>query len=100
MSKLHPNVNCLWQKPRRGRINYADEVWFEPRTVGHNPLERFMKHFSEELDLNDKTYTNHCIRSTVLNTLGEHFEARRLIALSGHKSESSLRQYAVKYRES
>ena len=99
MDKLNPKINWLWQKPRRGRLHYNDPVWFEPRNVGHDPLERFMKHMSVDIELNDLTYTNHCIHSTVLNELGGKYEARHLMSLSSHKSESSIKQYAVKCPE-
>ena len=45
-------------------------------------------------------YTNHCIRATVLNEIGEKFEARHACPLSGHKNESSIKQYATKCPES
>ena len=55
---------------------------------------------SKDINLNDQSYTNHCIRATVLNEVCEKYEARHAMALSGHKNESSLKQYAVKCPES
>ena len=100
MDKLNSNCDSLWQRPRRGCPHYNDLVWYEPRVEGHDPLECFMKHMSKDIQLQDQTYTNHCIRSTVLNNVCEKFEACHAMGLSGHKSESSLKQYAVKYLES
>ena len=42
MSKLNPAVNFLWQKAKSGKLHYTDEVWYEPRIVGKDPLEWFM----------------------------------------------------------
>ena len=58
-----------------------------------------MKFLAADLELSDLTYTNHCIRSTVLNEVGTKFEGRHVIYLSGHKNESSIKQYAVKCPE-
>ena len=42
-------------------------------------------------------YTNHSIRATVISTLDkEGFEARHIITLSSHKSESTVKEYATK----
>lgn len=52
-----------------------------------------MAELSAEAELS-KTYTNHSIRSTVMGMLDELFEGRHVIALSGHKSENTIKQYA------
>ena len=67
-SKLNKNNNRLWQKARQGYVNYIDETWFENRTVGHDPIERFMKYLSKDANLS-KSYSNHSIRATVITTL-------------------------------
>lgn len=41
-----------------------------------------------------KRYTNYSIRSTVIGILGELYEGCHVIELSGHKSESTIKQYA------
>ena len=99
-SKLHPDCDYLWQKPRRGRVNYTDPVWFECSRVGHNPLETFMKKLCEEANLIHKDYTNHSIRATCISRLDRMgFEARHITALSSHKSESTIKEYSVKCPE-
>lgn len=52
-----------------------------------------MADLSAEAQLS-KRYTNHSIRSTVMGILDELFEGRHVIALSGHKSENTIKQYA------
>ncbi|XP_070549671.1 uncharacterized protein [Ptychodera flava] len=42
-----------------------------------------------------RIYTNHCLRARTVTTLDdEGFEARHIMSISGHKSETSIRQYA------
>ena len=58
-----------------------------------------MRKLSIKLELSDH-YTNHCIRATCMQTLDNAgFEARHIIALSSHKSESTIKQYATKCPE-
>ena len=101
LDKLHPESNSLWQRARQGRINYIDQDWYERRPVGRDMLERFMKiNISQDLKL-DGQYTNHSIRSTVIRTLDrDGFEARHIIQLSSHKSESTIKEYTPKCTDS
>ena len=88
----------MWQKAKSGRLHYTDDEWYEERRVGHNPLESFMKNLAEEANLEGKTkYTNHSIRATCIRNLDKSgFEARHITAVSGHKNESTIREYSVK----
>ena len=98
-SKLDPRSEYIWQKPKQD-VNYSDPVWYEPRRVGHNPLETFMKTLSKEANLSSNRYTNHSIRSTCITRLDNNgFEARHITAISSHKSESTIREYSVKCPE-
>ena len=48
----------------------------------------------------DSEYTNYSIRSTVISTLDkEGIEARHIIKLSSHKSESTIKEYSTKCPE-
>ena len=80
ISKLNPESDFLWQRPRQGRVNYINSEWFERRPVGKDMLERFMKiNLSTNVEL-DGQYTNHSIRSTVISTLDHAgFEARHIM---------------------
>ena len=52
-----------------------------------------MKKISKRLNLS-RIYTNHCIRATCVTMLSAHgLEARHIMRVTGHKSESSLRSY-------
>ena len=58
-----------------------------------------MTSISKELKLSQK-YTNHCIRATAVSLLDEcNFEARHIMRVSGHKSESSIRSYSRRLSE-
>ena len=100
MSKLHPEISSLWQKPRDGDVNYADPVWYERRNVGKDMLDRFMKiSLCKSITL-DGNYTNHSIRATVITELDEAgFEGRHIIQLSSHKNEATIKQYSKKCPE-
>ena len=63
-------------------------------------LERFMKlSICKDVKLS-RDYTNYSIRATVITKLDEAgFEARHIITLSSHKSESTIKQYSTKCPE-
>lgn len=88
-------MKYFWQRPKQGKIHYTDGLWYDRVRVGHGPLENFMSKLSTDANLS-KRYTNHSIRSTVMGILGDEFEGRHVIGLSGHKSESTIKQYARK----
>ena len=59
-------------------------------------LENFMCTISKNAFLS-KIYTNHCICSTVITSLDAFgFEARHITAVSGHKSENTIKSYSTK----
>ena len=70
--------------------------WYDNSPLGKETLGNNMKSLSEKAELS-KVYANHCIRHTVVDTLDENeFEARHIMTHTGHKSESSIRQYTTK----
>ena len=95
-TKLNPTVNFLWQKPlQKKNLHFTDPVWYEPRVVGRDPLERFMKYLSKDINLS-VDYTNHSIRVTCISTLDmAGFEARHIMALSSHKNEATIKEYST-----
>ena len=100
ISKLNPKSDKLWQKPRQGEVFYIDSEWYEARPVGHDLLDRFMKHLSKSANLSTDVYTNHSIRATCIGTLDKRgFEARHITAISSHKNESTICQYSTKCQE-
>ena len=96
VSKLNKSTDFLWQRPLSGALTIHDPVWYEARRVGHNLLESFMKLLCEEANLVQKIYTNHSIRATCISKLDRAgFEARHITSLSGHKCESTVKEYAI-----
>ena len=95
LAKLNPELSCLWQKPKaKEHFKETDEVWYCKVPVGKNILGTLMTRISKELELS-QTYTNHCIRTTAVSLLdGCNLEARHIMRVSGHKSESSIRSYS------
>ena len=91
--KLSTDCSSFWQHPKE-KHEESDSVWYCNSPLGKNTLGRYMSNLSKEAGLN-KIYTNHCLRATcvtVLDKLG--FESRHIMAVSGHKSENSLKSYA------
>ena len=62
--------------------------------VGERTLGEKMKNISREAKLS-KCYTNHLIRATAVTILDKSgFEARHIMAVSGHKNEASIQSYS------
>ena len=92
-TKLHPDSNDLWQKPKKKFPKDIDKPWYDKVKVGHNTHEKFMSTVSEECNLS-KRYTNHCLRVTGITNLSRgNFNAKQIISVSGHKSLDSLAIY-------
>ena len=95
LSKLHSAREDLWQKPR-AKITGFEENWYENTPVGRDTLNDAMKNLSKRANLS-QIYTNHCIRATTVTNLNEKgFEARHIMATTGHKSETSIKSYATR----
>ena len=94
VSVLHKECELFWQKPKR-EPNVKIDCWYENMGLGKHTLGAKMKMLSSSAGLS-RPYTNHCLRATCVTTLTElGFEARQIMAVTGHKSESSLRHYTT-----
>ena len=100
LSKLNPSLDSLWQRPKAfDNFNESDSVWYYNAPLGKNTLGSLMKSLSVEYKLS-KVYTNHCISSTAVSVLdNNNFEARHIMRVSGHKSETSIRSYSRQLTE-
>lgn len=93
ISKLNPECEFLWQRPKRN-VEAQDHIWFDNMVVGKNSLGSMMSTISKDCNLSVK-YTNHCIRATCITLLDESgYEGRHIIGITKHKSETSLKHYA------
>ena len=82
-SELNPDFNHLWQRLKQGCLHYMNDIWYDKVLVGKDPLERFMKYLSTKINLS-KSYTNHCVRHTVMDTWDLHgFGACHVQGVSG-----------------
>ena len=89
----NPKNEFLFQRPKKGSKIGVDDVCFDNMEVGERTLGEKMKCISKEAELS-KDYTNHSIRATSVTILDKcGYEVRHIMAVSGHKSESSIRSY-------
>ena len=92
VSKLNPKLTVFFQRPKQ--YPALNGPWFDNQVLGVKTLDKMMKIISKEAGLSE-IYTNHCIRATCITLLDSAgVEARHIMSISGHKSESSLRSYA------
>ena len=69
------------------------DVWYDDMVIGERYLGDRMKKISEA-DLS-KIYSNHSTRATAATILDKSgFEARHIMSVSGHRSESSIQSYS------
>ena len=93
--KLHPDVEFLWQRAKTKLVN-LNSHWYDTAPIGRDTLNTATKTLSKNAGLS-QSYTNHCIQATVITELNESgFEARDIMAMTGHRSESGIRSYATK----
>ena len=93
--KLDPSQDALYCQALKGKNFSAEnaQVWFSKKVIGVNYLGNFMKEISKRLHLS-REYTNHSIRATGVTLLtASGIESRRIMFLTGHKCESSLKSY-------
>ena len=91
LQKLHPQCNRLWQFPTDS-FNISDECWFQKRPIGKDTLASFMFTLSKKTGLS-QIYTNHSIRATGATILGRNCSMTQIMAVTGHKSASSVAVY-------
>ena len=91
LQKLHPQCNRLWQFPKDS-FDISDEYWFQKRPIGKDTLASFMSTLSKKTGLS-QIYTNHSIRATGATILGRNCSMAQIMAVTGHKSASSVAVY-------
>ena len=95
VSHLNPQNEYLFQRTKRA-VKESDSVWYDNMVIGQRTLGDKMKNLSRSAELS-YLYTNHSIRATTISILDEcGYEARHIMAVSGHRSENSIRSYAAK----
>ncbi len=93
-ASLNPKCEAFWQKPKDPSRIGSNGIWYENMAVGKNTLYTKTREISTEAGCS-KLYTNHCLRASNLTALdAAGFEARDIMTVSGHHSESSIRSYS------
>ena len=91
VAALHPECDAFWQRPKE---KAKGKILYDNMPVGKNTLYNKTKDICTEAGVTQK-YTNHCLRATVVTALDDAgYEARDIMTVSGHKSESSIRSYS------
>ena len=68
-------------------------AWYKAKVLEHNPIGKFLGHLSIECQLS-QYYTNHCFRVIgITNFKRSHCSDMQIMAVSGHKSITSLALY-------
>ena len=94
---LNPEADFFFQKPRAiaaAKFNpEVDKIWFCNASLGERTLAEMMKKMTTKAGISPHL-TNYCIRASTVIVLGEeNVEARRIRAVTGHKSDSSIDSY-------
>ena len=88
---LNPGSTCFWQRPKSKAPE--EGPWYDNAPLGVNAIGNKMKMIAEAAGCTQK-YSNHSLRATTVSVLDEAgFESRDIMAVTGHKSESSLKHY-------
>ena len=97
LSHLNPNSEALFQRPKdlsSTKFNpETEKIWFEERKLGHNTLENLLRKMTEKAGI-VPYLTNHSLRATTVTVLSaKNIETRKIKAITGHKSDSSIESY-------
>lgn len=74
-----------------------EDVWYSSQPVGVRTIDTYMKNMAMlgKLDATNKKFTNHSIRKTMVRKLQKAgISNDKIAAITGHRNEQSLRDYA------
>ena len=92
LSHLNPANDYLFQRPKTRQVSDS-EVWYDNMVLEEHTLGKKVKVLSQQANLSI-IYTNHSIRATAVTIFDRSgFEARHIMSVSGHRSESSIKNY-------
>ena len=93
VGKLNPKNNSLWQKPYTKFPEDPSKPAYQNQRIGHNTHDKFMANITDKVKLSTH-YTNRWIQVTgITNLRRAKFNAKQVMAVSGHKSVESLAIY-------
>ena len=97
LSKIPQKSNVLFPKPK---VKFQDTWYSETEVLGKHTLFDGMKTISELANLS-KTYTNHCIRSSVVTSFSEQgFSPSDIQKVTGQKRIETIERYTKRISSS
>ena len=91
ISKLHPNLDRLFQTPLK--TFQFQSHWYRAEPMGKNPLGQILQTVSKKAGLSC-VYTCHSVRSSMITKLYHAgVPTQSIIAITKHKNTSSLKHY-------
>ena len=89
----------LFQRPRHPSSRFKPNeaiVWYEKNVLGHNMLNNMMRNMSQRAGISPY-YTNHSLRATTVTVLSSNnVETRKIKAVTGHRSDTSIESYCAR----
>ena len=98
-SRTAETNNSLFPLPLKN-WNNSSKIWYcNNKNLGRRSLDVMMKQISSGARLS-KTYTNHCVRVTVVTELKQKGHGNDEIAtITGHKNPESVNRYSKSYSD-
>ena len=96
LSHLNPENEAFFQKPRDLSAKFSSDtctVWYSACKLGHNTLENMLRNMTTRAGISPYL-TNHSMRATTVTVLSSNnIETRRIKAVTGHRSDTSIQSY-------
>ena len=96
LSHLNPDLESLFQRPKDMTAKFnpdACKVWYDAQKLGHNSLENMRRNMTTRAEITPY-FTNHSLRAiTVTVLLERNVNTRQIKAVTGHRSNTSVKSY-------
>ena len=97
LSHLNPNPQAFFQGPKdlsSAKFNpTTSNIWCEERRLGNSTLENMLRKMTKKAGI-IPYLTNHCLKATTVTVLSaNNIETRKIKAITGHKSDTSIENY-------
>lgn len=94
LSKLHPNCDKLWQRPKEN-ITDSESVWYCNLPVGEKKLSTFFSSLSRATNLS-RVYSNQSIRVTGASIQSKCMHDSQTMTGAGHLPVQSISEYVLR----